>query len=79
MLTYFRYNFLTGLLYLEENIGVILPQDMEKDQMAKFESLLKQFTLLHEEALPLDLTQEENVRLSSKIAKFLLSGQFVEY
>lgn len=47
--------------------------------MAKFESLLKQFTLLHEEALPLDLTQEENVRLSSKIAKFLLSGQFVEY
>lgn len=58
-------------------VGVLLPQDLDKDTVNGFRDILKELTELREQTVTRELSHEEQNRLGQKIAGFLIKGRLV--
>uniref|UniRef100_A0A915J2M9 Senescence domain-containing protein n=1 Tax=Romanomermis culicivorax TaxID=13658 RepID=A0A915J2M9_ROMCU len=59
---------------LDRFVGIILPKDLDPKLTADFMKLMKEYTTYKEETSPPVLTAQEEKRLATKIASFLISG-----
>lgn len=65
----------TEIFFIDVSVGLILPQDLEADIVHHFEDIMKELTVMATEEVPVELTPEEKLRLSSRIAEVLISGR----
>jgi len=55
-------------------VGVLLPNDIDKQLLDKFEQILKQYTDMRDQEIYRQLSTEEQKLLSHKIAAFLVKS-----
>uniref|UniRef100_A0A914XFV3 Inheritance of peroxisomes protein 1 n=1 Tax=Plectus sambesii TaxID=2011161 RepID=A0A914XFV3_9BILA len=55
-------------------VGVLLPQDLDKDTVNGFRNILKELTELREQTVTRELSREEQTALGEKIASFIIKG-----
>ncbi len=55
-------------------MGVLLPSDLDRASVARFEELMNEYTELRQQTVPPDLTAQETEKLSTKISKLLVQG-----
>jgi hypothetical protein len=60
--------------FLDLCVGVLLPQDLDKDTVNGFRDILKELAELRDQAVSRELSREEQTKLGAKIASFLIKG-----